>query len=98
MGKRKSKVEPVAEPDMQEEIFEEAEEIWAEAEPSPPPPGEEKPYILGTWAGRTQWKCKLCPWDTLRGEAAMLQHIATKHAPPKPRILIADKSGRESKK
>lgn len=62
----------------------------------PPAPAEEKPYTVGKWGGFTQWKCKLCPWDTLEGEAAMLEHLASAHAPPpKPKspIVIANKSG-----
>jgi hypothetical protein len=61
-------------------------------------PAEEKPYTVDQWGGFTQWQCKLCPWDTLEGEAAMLEHLASAHAPPpKPKspILIADKSGRQ---
>jgi hypothetical protein len=57
-----------------------------------PPPAEEKPYTVGSWRGLTQYQCKLCPWDTLEGEEAMLEHLRTAHAPPpepKSPILIA---------
>lgn len=56
---------------------------------------DEKPYTVGWWKGLRQWRCKQCPWDTLESEAAMLEHIAVRHAPPKPRVFVADKSGRE---
>jgi len=49
---------------------------------------EEKPYTLGKWRGHTQWKCRFCPWDTLVGEAAMLEHWATRHRPQPERRLI----------
>lgn len=60
-------------------------------------PAEEAPYTVGSWRGFTQHQCKLCAWDTLEGEAAMLEHLASAHAPPpiKSPILIADKSGRQ---
>lgn len=41
------------------------------------------PYDLGTWKGRTQYKCRQCPYDTLH-EADMLDHIAKRHTPPAP--------------
>jgi len=65
-----------------------------------PPPVEERPYTIGTWRGFTQWRCKFCPWDTLEGEAAILEHLRSAHAPspePKSPILIADKHGRQIK-
>lgn len=55
---------------------------------------EELPYTVGWWKGFRQWRCKLCPWDTLESEAAMLEHIAAVHKPPPSPILIADKRGR----
>ena len=54
----------------------------------------EELYTVGEWAGMKQWKCALCPWDTLEREEAMLEHLASAHAPPKPKILVADKRGR----
>lgn len=58
-------------------------------------PKEKQLYTMGTWRGMRQWKCKLCPWDTLEGEAKMLEHIASAHKPPPSPILIADKGGRQ---
>lgn len=47
---------------------------------------EEKQFTVGQWKQFTQWRCKLCPWDTLEGEAAMREHLATVHAPKAPRL------------
>ncbi len=57
-------------------------------------------FELGTWKGRTQWRCRRCPWDTLAGEAAMLAHIQNVHEPPlrppsPPLVAVADRWGRE---
>lgn len=41
-------------------------------------------FTNGTWAGRPQWRCAFCPWDTLESEAAMLEHYETVHKPPEP--------------
>lgn len=51
-----------------------------------PNPVPENPYFtVGSWNGLPQWKCKLCPWDTLKGETAVMEHVAEKHSPlPKP--------------
>lgn len=51
-----------------------------------PAPAASEPdplYELGSWAGLAQWRCRLCPWDTLDGESAMLAHLASRHAPGK---------------
>jgi hypothetical protein len=58
--------------------------------------GAEQPFEIGAWKGHTQWRCKLCPWDTLDGEEAMLAHVATCHTPqaPRPTVLVADRRGR----
>lgn len=64
-------------------------ETFSEKSPSP---AEERPYTVGSWRGFPQHQCKLCPWDTLEGEAKMLEHLASAHAPPpepKSPILIA---------
>jgi hypothetical protein len=63
-----------------------------------PSPAEKRFYTMGSWRGFPQWKCELCPWDTLEGEEKMLEHLASAHAPPpepKSPILIADKSGKQ---
>lgn len=41
----------------------------------------EEPFEVGEWNGHVQWRCRLCPWDTLKGEAAMREHLAARHAP-----------------
>lgn len=48
-------------------------------------------YTVGWWKGFRQWKCKQCPWDTVKNEADMLEHIAAVHTPLKSRILAAEK-------
>lgn len=93
--KRSTKAPEAKTDDLPEAISpEEEEEISVKSSP----PAEERSYTVGSWRGFTQYQCKLCPWDTLEGEAAMLEHLRSAHAPapePKSPILIADKSGRQ---
>lgn len=56
------------------------------------------PWTVGAWGGLPQWRCTLCPFDTLDGEAAMRVHYADVHAPPPPAapaptVLRADRFG-----
>jgi hypothetical protein len=47
-------------------------------------------YTVGRWKGLTQYRCTLCGWDTLHGEAAMREHMAQRHTPPpKPKRVSA---------
>lgn len=39
----------------------------------------ELPWTLSTWSGLPQWRCTLCPFDTLDGEDAMIEHIEARH-------------------
>lgn len=39
-------------------------------------------FTVGEWKGLPQWRCALCPWDTLVSEAEMRAHIAEVHLPP----------------
>ena len=41
----------------------------------------DEPFEVGEWNGHVQWRCRLCPWDTLKSEAAMREHLAARHAP-----------------
>lgn len=56
-----------------------------------PSPAKDLPWIEGTWSGRRQLRCKLCPWDTLGGEGPMIEHIQTRHGgtAPQPRLVQA---------
>jgi len=66
-----------------------------------PNPVPENPYFtMGSWNGFPQWKCKQCPWDTLDGEGALMEHYAERHGPPpeppKPVIIpIYDRWGNQ---
>jgi len=43
-------------------------------------------YELGSWKGLKQYKCKLCPYDTLH-ENEIIKHIQERHLPkPKPKV------------
>ena len=49
---------------------------------------EEVRYTIGSWKGIVQYRCTKCPFDTVDGEAAMVEHIRTAHAPPpEPRMV-----------
>ena len=37
-------------------------------------------WITGRWGDYPQWRCMFCPFDTLDGEAAMLEHWHEIHA------------------
>lgn len=63
-----------------------------------PAAAEPKPWTVGAWADLPQWRCSLCPFDTLDSEEAMLAHYAAVHAPPPPAataptVLRADRFG-----
>jgi len=56
-------------------------------------------FTVGTWAGRPQWTCVRCRYDTLKGEADILAHWQEKHEPrpepkPEPRVQVYSASGR----
>jgi len=36
-------------------------------------------FEVGTWRGRPRWQCRVCPWDTLKGEGAVREHIVSVH-------------------
>lgn len=54
-------------------------------------------YEVGWWKGMTQYRCKICQWDTLNGKEEMVQHIIACHLPQEsaeaPQILTADRFG-----
>lgn len=41
-------------------------------------------WTMGRWGDIPQWRCALCPFDTLDGEEAILAHYLAEHAPPAP--------------
>ena len=54
------------------------------------------PWTMSTWSGLPQWRCSLCPWDTLEGEDAMIEHIEGNHGgvpPPPPLVQAYDARG-----
>ncbi len=62
-----------------------------------PPPDTR--YTMGEWKGIPQFKCSLCPWDTLSGLAEFDKHWESAHVvkeppPPPPIIQAADRFGR----
>lgn len=60
-------------------------------------PAETPLFTTGTWNGLSRWACTQCPWDTLDGEDAMLEHVAEAHTPapaPVSRIIpVYDRYG-----
>ena len=63
-----------------------------------PAAAEPEPWTVAAWGEFPQWRCTLCPFDTLDGEAAMRAHYAAVHAPPPPAapaptVLRADRFG-----
>jgi len=57
----------------------------------------EQLFTVGRWGAYVRWQCRLCPWDTLDGEEAMLEHIQARHGPPPAPaavIQVYDASGR----
>lgn len=58
----------------------------------------ETDYTLGTWAGKVQYRCRRCAFDTLdwaRMQAHLLEHSPQPPAPAPSPILVADKRGNE---
>jgi hypothetical protein len=62
-----------------------------------PQVSDELPFELGKWQNFEQWRCKLCPFDTLEGEDEFWLHYAQAHEPKPqsaPIIQIYGRSGR----
>jgi hypothetical protein len=47
--------------------------------PEPAVDPEQQPFVLRTWNGLPQWRCRFCAWDTLKGEATALVHFINRH-------------------
>ncbi len=45
-------------------------------------------YVVGEWNGIPHYRCELCPFDTLAGEDAMIEHQLTAHAPKAQSSII----------
>lgn len=39
-------------------------------------------YIIGEWRGHAHYACKLCPYDVLDNEQAMIDHVKLHQARP----------------
>lgn len=62
-------------------VSEPVEPVAAAAEPLTSPYESNVPWTMGTWSGMPQWRCTMCPFDTLDGEDAMIVHIEARHGP-----------------
>ncbi len=55
-------------------------------------------YSVGKWKGLKQYKCNLCPFDSL-DEKAIKAHIIERHMPKPPRpiveVKLVDRFGRK---
>ena len=76
------------------EIEQKADPLFVAGQQVEPEPA----WITAEWGVLPQWRCCLCPFDTLDGEAAMLEHWRECHAhpvpvAPPPVIQIYDKWG-----
>ncbi len=61
-----------------------------------PSAAEELPWTELRWHGLPMLRCRLCPYDTLEGVEAMIEHIEARHAPeppPQPLVQAYDASG-----
>ena len=62
------------------------------------PGASESRWETGEWSFYPLWRCVLCPFDTLEGEEAMLEHWLSAHEhpaeiPPTSTIPIYDRRG-----
>lgn len=39
-------------------------------------------YLIGDWRGHAHYACKLCPYDVLNNEQAMIEHVKLHRARP----------------
>lgn len=54
-----------------------------------PQPLQAADYVReGTWHGLAKWECKLCPWDTMKGEDVAIAHVVERHMPPESRTPV----------
>lgn len=69
----------------------EVEGVAVAAEPVAEPEPAQTPYELLSWNGMPMWRCRLCPWDTLEGEAAFYEHLQAEHVvhEPPPMVVIS---------
>lgn len=52
---------------------------------------ERKLFTVTSWRGLPKHNCKLCAWDTLNGEAAIVDHLTKAHftQQAEAKILVA---------
>ena len=48
------------------------------------PAADARPWTVGSWNGLPQHLCRLCPFDTLEGEAVIRAHYRERHGSPPP--------------
>lgn len=46
-------------------------------------------WLVSKWGDYPQWRCMFCPFDTLNGETAILEHWREMHALPAPVVTPA---------
>lgn len=60
------------------------EQVEADISVADGPGAAETRWITAEWGVYAQWRCVLCPFDTLDGEEAMLEHWQNAHVHPEP--------------
>ena len=36
-------------------------------------------FTVGTWSGLPNWQCTRCPYSTVEGQSAIVEHILDRH-------------------
>lgn len=52
-------------------------------------------YTVGTWSGRKHYQCKLCVFDVLEDEMAMLRHLVQAHNSEAALVRLVDRETSE---
>lgn len=56
--------------------------------------GRKQPWVRTTWSGKPLWNCRACPWNTLDGEEAFMDHWTKAHQPKGRTSAILGRDGR----